>query len=136
MHNHTIHITQADAAKLRDLIRDTHIPGQALNPHLAALNAELDRAVIIDSREIPADVITMNSQAHLEDMETGEEMRFTLVFPESADSQQGKISILAPVGTAMLGYRAGDVFEMQTPGGVRKLKIVRVLYQPEASGDE
>lgn len=136
MHNHTIHITQADAAKLRDLIRDTHIPGQALNPHLVALNAELDRAVIIDSREIPADVITMNSQAHLEDMETGEEMRFTLVFPESADSQQGKISILAPVGTAMLGYRAGDVFEMQTPGGVRKLKIVRVLYQPEASGDE
>lgn len=136
MHNHTIHITQADAAKLRDLIRDTHIPGQALNPHLAALNAELDRAVIIDSREIPADVITMNSQAHLEDMETGEEMRFTLVFPESADSQQGKISILAPVGTAMLGYRTGDVFEMQSPGGVRKLKIVRVLYQPEASGDE
>ncbi|KPL70909.1 hypothetical protein ADN00_17915 [Ornatilinea apprima] len=136
MYNHTIHITQADAAKLRDLIRDTHIPGEALNPHLAALNAELDRAVIIDSREIPADVITMNSQAHLEDMETGEEMHFSLVFPESADSQQGKISILAPVGTATLGYRAGDVFEMQTPGGVRKLKIVRVLYQPEASGDE
>jgi regulator of nucleoside diphosphate kinase len=58
-----------------------------------------------------------------------------VVFPSEADSEQGKISILAPVGTALLGYRVGDTVEWKLPGGLRRLKIERILYQPEAAGD-
>jgi regulator of nucleoside diphosphate kinase len=69
------------------------------------------------------------------DDEFDEEMTYTLVFPEDADVSQGKISVLAPIGTAMLGYRVGDTFEWDTPGGKRSIQVKRVIYQPEASGD-
>ena len=84
----------------------------------------------------PADVITLNSTARLVDQETNEEMVYTLVFPEAADIAQGKISVLAPIGTAMLGYKTGDTFEWDTPGGKRTLRVQEILYQPEASGHE
>jgi regulator of nucleoside diphosphate kinase len=58
-----------------------------------------------------------------------------LVFPENADLKQGKVSILAPIGTAMLGYEVGDIFEWDVPAGKRRLKVKRIIYQPEASGD-
>ncbi|HOQ29406.1 MAG TPA: GreA/GreB family elongation factor, partial [Armatimonadota bacterium] len=81
----------------------------------------------------PPDVITMDSQVQLEDLDTGQEMVCTLVFPEDADASQGKISVLAPIGMAMLGYRVGDVFEWQVPSRKRRLLVKAVLYQPEAS---
>ena len=77
----------------------------------------------------------MNSQACLIDLDTGEKMTYTLVFPRDADVERGKISVLAPIGTAMLGYRVGDVFEWSVPEGLRRLKVKRILYQPEACGD-
>jgi len=80
-------------------------------------------------------VITMNSQALLLDVEENEEMLYTLVFPEDADPVEGKISVLAPIGTAMLGYREGDEFEWETPGGRRKIRVQKIVFQPEASGD-
>ena len=86
--------------------------------------------------QIPADVITLNSTARLVDRETKEEMVYSLVFPEDADTSQGKISILAPIGTAMLGYKAGDTFEWDTPGGKRIIRVKEIVYQPEAAGDE
>ena len=75
----------------------------------------------------------MNSRAELLDLETGERMEFTLVFPDEADLDEGKISVLAPVGTGMLGYRVGDSLERRTPYGLRRLKVVDVTFQPEAS---
>ena len=69
------------------------------------------------------------------DQDTHEEMVYTLVFPQAADVTQSKISVLAPIGTAMLGYRSGDTFMWQVPDGVRRLQVKQVLYQPEASGD-
>ena len=65
----------------------------------------------------------------------GEEETYTLVYPENMDMSQGKVSILAPIGTAMLGYRVGDVFEWEVPAGNRRLKVEKLLYQPEDSGD-
>jgi regulator of nucleoside diphosphate kinase len=62
-------------------------------------------------------------------------MIYSLVFPQEADASEGRISILAPVGTAMIGYRVGDVIEWEVPSGLRRLKVEDVLYQPEASGD-
>jgi regulator of nucleoside diphosphate kinase len=78
---------------------------------ITALQSELERAEIVAPDEVPPDVITMNSRAQLVDLDTNERMEFTLVLPAQADIEEGKISILAPLGTAMLGYRVGDEFE-------------------------
>jgi regulator of nucleoside diphosphate kinase len=83
--------------------------------------------------EIPEDIITVNSRAELLDLETGERMEFTLVLPMDANIEAGKISVLAPLGAAMLGYRAGDEFEWVVPYGLRRLKVMAVRFQPEAA---
>ena len=74
----------------------------------------------------------MNSRAELIDLDSGERMEFTLVFPSDANIEAGKISALAPLGTAMLGYRVGDEFEWHVPYGTRRFKVNRVYFQPEA----
>jgi len=97
------------------------------------LEAELNRAVIVDSDKIPPDIVTMNSKVYLRDMDTGEDEFYQLVYPEDADVEQSKISILAPIGTAILGYKVGDIIEWNVPAGLRKLKIKKIVYQPEAA---
>jgi regulator of nucleoside diphosphate kinase len=81
------------------------------------------------------DVITMNSRAEMRDFETGETIAFTLVFPSEANIDEEKISVLAPIGAGMLGYRVGDEFEWKVPDGLRRMKVTNVEYQPEAAGD-
>jgi regulator of nucleoside diphosphate kinase len=90
---------------------------------------------IVTPQEIPPTVVTMNSTIELVDMDTKETETYTLVFPDDADISKGKISILAPIGTAMLGYEIGDVFEWEVPAGKRRLRVERIIYQPEASGN-
>ena len=85
--------------------------------------------------DVPPDVVTMNSRVVLVDLDTREEMVLLLVFPQEADVAQSRISVLAPIGTAMLGYRVGNAFTWQVPDGIRRLRVKQVLYQPEASGD-
>lgn len=97
------------------------------------LEAELNRAIIVDADKIPPDIVTMNSKAYLRDMDTGKDEFYQLVYPEDADIEQNKISILAPIGTAILGYKVGDIIEWKVPAGLRKLKIKKILYQPEAA---
>jgi regulator of nucleoside diphosphate kinase len=133
MTEHAIYITASDADKLRELIWKAQRTEYRHSTYLQMLSGELTRAVIIDEHTIPPDVITMNSQVLLVDSDTGEEMLYTLVFPEEADPIQGKISVLAPIGTAMLGYRVGDDFAWDTPGGKRKICVKQIIYQPEAS---
>ena len=99
---------------------------------VTALRSELDRAEIVAPDKVPPDVITMNSRAQLLDLDTNERMEFTLVFPAQADIEAGKISILAPLGTAMLGYRVGDEFEWTVPYGRRRLRVTAIEFQPEA----
>ncbi len=101
---------------------------------LRSLQAELEQARVLAPTEIPPDVITMNSKARLRDLDTNEEMIFTLVFPGNANIEQDKISVVAPIGTAMLGHRVGDEFEWEVPAGAVRLRVEAVLYQPEASG--
>jgi len=102
---------------------------------LRDLQAELTQARVVAPEAVPPDVITMNSKARLRDLETSEEMTYTLVFPDQADIEQDRISVLAPIGTAMLGYRVGDEFQWTVPAGTVRLRVEAVLYQPEAAGD-
>jgi regulator of nucleoside diphosphate kinase len=76
----------------------------------------------------------MHSTVRVRDVNSGSSMVYTLVFPVDADVAQQRISVLAPIGTALLGFRSGDVFEWKTPGGTRRLQIEEVLFQPEAAG--
>ena len=99
------------------------------------LVVEIQRASVVPAAEIPADVITMNSRARLLDLDQGATLEYTLVYPQDADFAEGKISVLAPIGAAMLGYRVGDEIEWIVPGGLRRLRVEAVLYQPEAAGD-
>lgn len=135
MHKKGIYITENDAKRLQALLEVAKRSQYYGSEDLKRLGTELNRATLVASQDIPHDVITMNSKVRLLDLETKEEMTYTLVFPDEADFNEGKISILAPIGTAMLGYRAGDTFSWQVPAGVRRIKILSILYQPEASGD-
>ena len=130
-----IFITDTDRDRLEKLLLGTRQWSSRDKEHLQALEEELDKAQTVASRDIPADVVTMRSQVHVKDLKSGAEMDLSVVFPSEADSDQGKISVLAPVGTALLGYRVGDTVEWKLPGGLRRLKIERILYQPEAAGD-
>ncbi|AQS59233.1 nucleoside diphosphate kinase regulator [Desulforamulus ferrireducens] len=130
-----IFITDKDQKRLKKLIDKEKEFSTGNKEYLINLEQELDRANIVTSQEVPADVITMNSKVLLKDLDNGEEMIYTLVYPEEADLLNDKISVLAPVGTAILGYRIGDVLEWKVPDGVVKLKVEKLLYQPEAAGD-
>jgi regulator of nucleoside diphosphate kinase len=135
MTDRTIHITQFDNQRLRDLLAEARYTDYRGSEYLKGLEQELDRAKVVDPKTVPPDLVTMNSRVRLEDLETGEEMVYTLVFPENANLAENKISILAPIGTAMLGYRVGDVFEWKVPSGISRMKIKELLYQPESAGD-
>ncbi len=130
-----IHVTEFDLKRLQQLLLDAKYTEYRKSEYLERLRGEINRAVIVPPKEIPADVITMNSTVIIEDLDTEEEETYTLVFPENADLKQGKVSILAPIGTAMLGYEVGDTFEWEVPAGIRRLRVKKILYQPEASGD-
>jgi regulator of nucleoside diphosphate kinase len=123
--NHTpIYISSDDYSKLRLLIATTlHSNASAA---LAKLRDELDRAAVIDPAEFSADVVTMNSTVEFEDLATSEIERYTITFPEKAAIEYHRISILAPIGTALIGCRVGDVVRWSTPGGIRQLKVRRV----------
>jgi regulator of nucleoside diphosphate kinase len=135
MNQRAIQITELDRKRLLDLIREAQSGEYRKSVYLDDLRGELERAEVVPPEKIPGDVITMNSTVMLKDLDAGEEETYTLVYPENADPGQGKVSILAPIGTAMLGYRVGDVFEWEVPAGKRRLKVEKILYQPEASGD-
>ena len=133
MKNRNIIMTAADHAELGHAIAFAGEPSGRARASWKGLKDELARAEIVAPEEIPADVITMNSRAELLALDTGERRVFTLVFPSDANLKDRTVSVLAPLGTAMLGRRAGDEFEWVAPGGLRRLKVVHVHYQPEAA---
>ncbi|GIK37384.1 MAG: RNA polymerase-binding protein Rnk [Chloroflexota bacterium] len=134
MKHRDIYLTDLDLNRLRELIETARRFNQYDPADLTELAVELARAQVVPSAQVPAEVITMNSTICLEDLESGEEMTYTLVFPNEADIDQGKISVLAPIGTAMVGYRVGDILEWPVPGGISRLQVKQILYQPEANG--
>lgn len=130
-------ITRNDRDKLTKLIDDIESAGRLDNEKKAFiydLKVKLNRAEIVSSKDVPPAVVTMNSRFQFMNLKTGKVATSTLVFPEEANIEQMRISIVAPVGIAALGHSEGDVPECRTPYGVTHLKILHVLYQPEYSG--
>jgi len=135
MAKRAIHITDYDMQRLRKLLEGTQKWNQRDRESLVHLEEELDRAVLISSKKVPANIVTMNTHMRVKDLDSEQEMLVQLVFPSEADYERGKISILAPIGTALIGYRKGDTVEWKVPAGTRHLRIEEITYQPEASGD-
>ncbi|PLW69602.1 nucleoside diphosphate kinase regulator [Pseudohalioglobus lutimaris] len=114
---------------LLDTLPTTTFPGKN------ELRMELDRAEVVESREIPPDVVTMNSKVRFA-LESGEEFCLTLVYPKDIDGSPERISILAPVGSALLGLSAGEHIEWPKPGGgTINVRLEEVIYQPERAGE-
>ena len=126
-------VTARDHAELSSVIAVAGKVSQRVKWELRLLENELKRARIVAPEEVPPDVITMNTRAELVDLETDERMEFTLVLPADADINDGKISVLAPLDTAMLGCRVGDEFVWHVPHGLRRLKVTNMHFQPQAS---
>ncbi|MFA6954871.1 MAG: nucleoside diphosphate kinase regulator [Thermoanaerobaculia bacterium] len=129
-----IHITRFDKKRLMSLLQGLNA-AQATPAEIEDLEQELERGTEVDSKEIGPDVVTMNSTVRVTDLDADTTHLYTIVFPADADFEKGRISILSPLGTALLGYRAGDVVTWHVPRGTRKLRIEELVYQPEAAGD-
>lgn len=103
-------------------------------PGIGALRSELDRATVVEPAEVPPEVVTMNSTVRFIDDSTGSKFELTLVYPETGGSSE-TVSILAPVGSALLGLSVGQSIFWQVPGGRRlQLRVLEVVHQPEAMG--
>lgn len=128
-----IYITELDKMKLKKLIEEKSEYGMKPDRSLIDLDREIGRARVVDSEQLPRNVVSMHSRAllHL----NGEDVDASLVYPDEADWEQNRISVLSPIGTAILGYREGDAIQWEIPSGSTVIKIKKILYQPEAAGD-
>jgi len=121
-----LRISSADHQRLRLLVDAAGKSRPQLRVTLQPLLAELERAEVLPAALIPANVVVMGSRVEIEDRESGEVDAYTLVYPEHADGAAGRLSILAPIGMAIIGFAEGDTFAWRTPGGTRQLLIRKV----------
>lgn len=124
-------VTTQDARRLEALLRS---PEASNSPAAGLLEQELSRATLVDSGHIYADVVTMNSRVVCLDEESGVRHEVELVYPHEADAARGRVSVLAPVGAALLGLSVGSAIEWPVPGGrTTRFLVLSVLFQPEAA---
>ncbi|APC13406.1 MULTISPECIES: nucleoside diphosphate kinase regulator [Providencia] len=129
----TIIINDLDAERLDALMEQ---PAYAGTPVAEALNDELDRADILSPQEIPADVVTMNSTVRFLDLISNEEHTRTLVYPASLKDSAEQLSVMAPIGAALLGLHVNDEISWELPNGVQtRVRVLEIVYQPEAAGE-
>ena len=127
-------ITDNDRRRLGTLLERAQESGAEFRDYLHALESELEQATSVEAADVPGDVVTMNSTVELSDLSSGEEETYTLVYPQQASAIDGRLSVLAPLGTAILGTRVGDEIEVATPSGRRRVRIEKIHFQPESEG--
>ncbi len=127
-------ITRKNYDRLIEAISQARSLGTA-NGNLDKIGEELKKARIVEPEKIPADVVTMNSTVEVVEKVTRKKMTLQLAYPDAADIRQRRISVFAPVGTALIGYREGDEIEWEVPGGRKTFRIQKLVHQPEAAGN-
>ena len=128
-------ISEKDALRLRERMHHFRQITSNYTKEINNLTKELNRARLVEPEQVPVDVVTMHSVVKLKYLQTNKVIQMEIVYPEEADIKNNKISIFAPIATALLGYRKGDVINWEIPSGKVKIKIDDILYQPEAAGD-
>ena len=134
MHENEPCITKQDRDRLEACVSRA-AGGSRDGAHLKALSGLLARLKVVEQKAIGADIVTMHSRVKIMDIDTKEMLAVTLVYPEDADIELGKMSVLSPVGTAILGCRRGEVVEWAGPRRLRRILIKEIVYQPEAAGN-
>lgn len=132
MNGHNAVITTRDFERLQDLAQS---PQSQFYGPMTVLENGLRRGSVVAPCRVGRNVVTMNSRVRVQDLQSGERDTYTLVYPAHADIDEGKLSVLAPLGAALLGAKVRQVVLVKTPRGDRRLRIERILYQPEAAGD-
>ncbi len=132
MRGYSIMVGEADAQRLRGLLATRQRSSARDSAHLEELRTELERALVLAAEELPAGVVAMDSRVRVLDLESGQRHEYELVYPADADPAAGRVSVLAPLGTALLGFREGDLVHWRMPGGLRRLQIERV-HRPRCS---
>lgn len=131
MSDRILYLTEQDMRRLREL---TQAITSADSTHQLALSDELERVEIVSREAIPPNVVTMNSKVIYEDLETGSQQEVTVVFPEDADPARNKVSVLAPLGAALIGLSTGQEISWPVPNGkALRLRVIEVPFQPEAA---
>jgi len=130
-----LQITNLDYQRLFNLINSVRDTMKDDLHNIETLEQEIDRAKRIEPRKIGPDFVTMNSEVEVIDLASGRVMTFKLVYPQDADFKNNRLSVLSPLGSALIGYREGDEVEFRVPAGTKKVKITRILFQPEAKGE-
>ena len=132
---HEIHLTELDAVRLERALMQILKTSASEPQGTAELESLLDTAAIVPSDTIDADVVTMNSAVVLESRPSGERTTLTLVYPKDVDPDQSRVSVLSPVGRALIGAHVGDLIRVLVPGhGEREFRVAELIYQPEANG--
>ncbi len=126
MRRRTILIANSDMDRLRRLLESALNFLRRDRPYLEALEQELNNARVVPTEKMPQDVVVLNSRVRIRDLNTGKQMVYKLVFPRDSHAGEDRLSILAPIGTAIFGRRVGDVVECSTPAGVRRLKLEQI----------
>jgi regulator of nucleoside diphosphate kinase len=127
MREYPIIVTAQDLSRLRGLFGGMSRASILDRGHLSQLQDELDRALVLPADEVPVGVVTIDSRVRVVDLDTGKRSVLTLVLPDDADIAERRISVLAPIGSALLGFRASDEVEWTMPGGRRRLHIEHVI---------
>lgn len=128
-----ITLSSRDLDRIEDLLESL---SASAFPGKAALLAELDRAEVVEPHEVPPDLVTMNSTVRFAIVDSGDVFCMTLVYPKDADGSAERVSVLAPVGSALLGLSVGDALEWPRPDGqVMTVRVLEVVYQPERAGE-
>lgn len=130
----SIRLTTSDRHRLYLVVAAADRAGALDHAHALDLEDEIRGAQVLAPAEVPPDLVTMRTTFRVADLESGERSVYTVVYPQEADLDERRISVLSPLGTAVLGQRVGDVVEFRVPGAVRRVRLEGILFQPEAAG--
>ncbi|HMZ46109.1 MAG TPA: nucleoside diphosphate kinase regulator [Chitinophagaceae bacterium] len=128
-------LSKLDYTRISESIKHAKQLGKIAATEASKLLTELSNAKVVESQDIPADVVTMNSIIKISFLSSDKVVQFQLVYPDNANIKENKISIFSPIATALIGYKVGDEIEWVVPSGLTKIKIIEIIYQPEAAGD-
>ncbi len=128
-------MSRLDYQRIQDCINKARSSSKTGMVDVQKLAGELKSATIVEPKDMPADVVTMNSEVKISFLNNNNSVKFKIVYPEEANMRENRISIFSPIATALLGYRTGMEVEWMVPAGLTKIRIDEIIYQPEAAGD-
>ncbi len=128
-------INKLDFLRIQKCIDEAKIVKSISAGEADSLMRELNSAKIVEPEKIPSNVVTMHSIVKISFLDTNKQIQFQIVYPREANLKENKISIFSPVATALIGFQVGDEVEWIVPGGLTKIRVDEIVYQPEAEGD-